>query len=203
MMWRRSPRKRARSGVISTTVMMAHDYQGPLWRSWTTSTFAILKPAAINSLSRCSTFMTKARIAPNRRNGLAAQPREIIRRERQTGDPARVDVKCDLLAQFYCPSLADQKILARALRTLVLSPGCCVEDDCKACIALTPSRGAQHNVRGRSRSAGLAKRKIAEDVIAATKHQRRRPKRLLYSAERRSKLSSFSNPQSWNAKRET
>ena len=54
----------------------------------------------------------KVRIAPNRRNGLVAQPREIIPRERHTRDPARIDVTCDLLAMFRRPRLADEKILA-------------------------------------------------------------------------------------------
>ena len=49
--------------------------------------------------------------------------------------------------------------------TLRLGRG--VEDDCKACIPLATGRGTQHNVRRWPRSSGLAKRKIAEDVVAA------------------------------------
>ncbi len=42
--------------------------------------------------------------------------------------------------------LVDEKILTRAPRAVIVYLGRGVEDDCKACIALTASRGAQHNV---------------------------------------------------------
>jgi hypothetical protein len=46
-----------------------------------------------------------------------------------------------------------------------------VEDDRIACGSDVPGRSAQDNVGGWPRAGGLAKRKIAEDVIAAMKHQ--------------------------------
>ena len=49
--------------------------------------------------------------------------------------------------QFHGPRFAHEKILARALRAVVVGPGCGVKDDCKVCIALTAGRGTQNNVR--------------------------------------------------------
>ena len=112
------------------------------------STLALLKSIDFrDSEASCDQFpqalldlRDEVRIAPNNLNVLVAQIREIICREWQSGDPARINVKCDLLAQFHRSCLVDEKVLPRAPRTLVLSLGGGVEDDCKAYIAFTSSR---------------------------------------------------------------
>jgi len=112
----------------------------------TASTLVISKPSAISSFSRSSTLVTKPGSCPLNRNGNSSHFRKVVCRERQARNPACIDLKCGLLTQFNGPRVADEKILTRAPRAVIVHLGRGVEDDCKACIALTSGRGTQHNV---------------------------------------------------------
>jgi hypothetical protein len=92
-------------------------------------------------------YGNEVRIVPTHWNSISNHFWEVVDRERQARNPAYIDMKCGLLTQFHGPRFAHEKILARALRAVVVGPGCGVKDDCKVCIALTAGRGTQNNVR--------------------------------------------------------
>jgi len=72
---------------------------------------------------------------------------KVFGRQGQSRNSARVDMKCRLLTEFFGPRFADQQVLTRALRALVVDLRGRVKDERKVCTAYTAGRSTQDNMR--------------------------------------------------------
>jgi len=81
-------------------------------------------------------FRHELRIAAAHRGVASTHFRKVVHREWQARNPARIDLKCYLLTQFECLCSADEEVLTRATRALVVRMGRGEEDDRKRYAAL-------------------------------------------------------------------
>jgi hypothetical protein len=118
-------------------------------------------------------FRDELQIAPIHGDVASSHFRKVFPRERQPRNAAHIEVKRSLLSQFDCLCSINEEVLARASCPLIVRLGRGVEHNCKGYSALAAGCSTQHNVGPRPWPDRFTKWKVAEDVIASTKHQPR------------------------------